>query len=45
MNREQDRLNILAPRQMKPKFDYQHREAQRAAGRPLSRTWSLTSPP
>jgi spermidine/putrescine transport system substrate-binding protein len=41
MNDKQDQLNILAPRQMKPKFDYQHREAQRAAGRPLSRRQAL----
>ena len=41
MNDKQDQLNILVPRQMKPKFDYQHREAQRAAGRPLSRRQAL----
>ena len=41
MNKDQDQLNILAPRQMKPKFDYQHREAQRAAGRPLNRRQAL----
>ena len=41
MNDKQDQLNILAPWQMKPKFDYQHREAQRAAGRPLSRRQAL----
>jgi spermidine/putrescine transport system substrate-binding protein len=41
MNEDQDRLNILAPRQMKPKLDYLHREVQRAAGRPLSRRQAL----
>jgi len=41
MNNEQDQLNILAPRQMKPKLDYLHREVQRAAGRPLSRRQAL----
>src|ERR1700746_443225 len=41
MNDKQDQLNILVPRQMKPKFDYHHREAQRAAGRPLSRRQAL----
>ena len=41
MNNEQDQLNILAPRQVKPKLDYLHREVQRAAGRPLSRRQAL----
>src|SRR5919201_4364669 len=41
MNNDQDELNILAPRQMKPKLDYLHREVQRAAGRPLSRRQAL----
>src|ERR1700751_4621571 len=41
MNNKQDQLNILAPLDMKPKFDYQHREAQPAAGRPLSRRQAL----
>src|SRR5215472_18825682 len=40
MNEDQD-LNILAPREMKPKFDYLHREVQRAAGRPLGRRQAL----
>jgi spermidine/putrescine transport system substrate-binding protein len=41
MNRDHDELSILAPRQMKPKLDYLHREVQRAAGRPLSRRQAL----
>src|SRR5215469_14307245 len=41
MNNEQDQLNILAPRQIKPKFDYLHREVQRTAGRPISRRQAL----
>jgi spermidine/putrescine transport system substrate-binding protein len=41
MSKDQDWLNILAPREMKPKFDYLHREAQRAAGRPLNRRQAL----
>ena len=41
MNKDQDQLNILAPRTIKPKFDYLHREVQRAAGRPLSRRQAL----
>ena len=41
MNTENDRLNILAPRAMKPKLDYLHREVQRAAGRPLTRRQAL----
>ena len=41
MNNEQDQLNILAPRQMKPKLDYLHREVQRTAGRPISRRQAL----
>jgi spermidine/putrescine transport system substrate-binding protein len=41
MNKAQDQLNILAPRQMKPKLDYLHREVQHAAGRPLSRRQAL----
>src|SRR5690348_9944508 len=41
MNTDNDRLNILAPRAMKPKLDYLHREVQRAAGRPLSRRQAL----
>jgi spermidine/putrescine transport system substrate-binding protein len=41
MNKDHDELSILAPRQMKPKLDYLHREVQRAAGRPLSRRQAL----
>src|SRR5947209_7192480 len=41
MNTDKDRLNILAPRAMKPKLDYLHREVQRAAGRPLTRRQAL----
>lgn len=41
MNTENDRLNILAPRAMKPKLDYLHREVQQAAGRPLTRRQAL----
>jgi spermidine/putrescine transport system substrate-binding protein len=41
MNTDNDRLNILAPRAMKPKLDYLHREVQRAAGRPLTRRQAL----
>jgi spermidine/putrescine transport system substrate-binding protein len=41
MNADNDRLNILAPRAMKPKLDYLHREVQQAAGRPLSRRQAL----
>ena len=33
MNEDRDPLNILAPRAMKPKLDYLHREVQRAARR------------
>jgi spermidine/putrescine transport system substrate-binding protein len=40
MNEDQD-LNILAPRAMKPKFDYLHREVQHAAGRPIGRRQAL----
>src|SRR5215472_16412279 len=40
MNEDQD-LNILAPRAMKPKFDYLHREVQYAAGRPMGRRQAL----
>src|SRR5271166_3047802 len=38
---EDESLNILAPREMKPKFDYLHREVQYAAGRPLGRRQAL----
>jgi spermidine/putrescine transport system substrate-binding protein len=41
VNTENDRLNILAPRAMKPKLDYLHREVQQAAGRPLTRRQAL----
>ena len=41
MNSDHDELSILAPRQVKPKLDYLHREVQRAAGRPLSRRQAL----
>jgi spermidine/putrescine transport system substrate-binding protein len=41
MNDNRDELNILAPRDMKPKFDYLHREVQRAAGRRLNRREAL----
>ena len=41
MNTDNDRLNILAPRAMKPKLDYLHREVQRAAGRRIDRRQAL----
>ena len=41
MNKDHDELNILAPRQMKPKLDYLQREVGRAAGRPLTRRQAL----
>src|SRR6266851_1822499 len=41
MNDDRDELRILAPRTMKPKLDYLHREVQRAAGRPLDRRQAL----
>ena len=41
MNRDQDELNILAPREAKPKLDYLHRQVQRAAGWPLDRRQAL----
>ena len=41
MNTDNNRLNILAPRAMKPKLDYLHREVQQAAGRPLTRRQAL----
>ena len=40
MNEDQD-LNILAPREMKPKLDYLYREVQHAAGRQLGRRQAL----
>ncbi|HEX9032126.1 MAG TPA: spermidine/putrescine ABC transporter substrate-binding protein [Streptosporangiaceae bacterium] len=41
MNDDQQELRILAPREMKPKFDYLHREVQRAAGRRVNRREAL----
>ena len=41
MNDDGLELNILAPRELKPKFDYLHREVQRAAGRRLNRRAAL----
>jgi spermidine/putrescine transport system substrate-binding protein len=41
MNDNRDELNILAPREMKPKLDYLHREVQRAAGRRINRREAL----
>jgi spermidine/putrescine transport system substrate-binding protein len=41
MNEDRDELRILAPREMKPKFDYLHREVQRAAGGRLNRREAL----
>ena len=41
MNSNWDELNILAPREMKPKFDYLHREVQRAAGHRINRREAL----
>src|SRR5580704_2529594 len=41
MHSDHDELNILAPREMKPKFDYLHREVQRAAGHRLNRREAL----
>ena len=41
MNTNRDELNILAPRALKPKLGYLHREVQRAAGRPMSRRQAL----
>ena len=41
MNADHDQLNILAPRAIKPKFDYLHREVQHAVGRPLTRRQAL----
>jgi len=41
MNDNRDELNILAPREMKPKFDYLQREVQRAAGRHINRREAL----
>jgi spermidine/putrescine transport system substrate-binding protein len=41
MNEDRNELNILAPRAMKPKFDYLHREVQRAVGARLNRREAL----
>jgi spermidine/putrescine transport system substrate-binding protein len=41
MNRDDNQLNILVPRSLKPKLDYLHREVEDAAGRPLSRRQAL----
>src|SRR5215467_2188186 len=41
MNPNPDELSILAPRAMKPKFDYLHREVQRAAGHAINRREAL----
>jgi spermidine/putrescine transport system substrate-binding protein len=41
MNDDRDELRILAPRTMKPKLDYLHREVQRAAGRHIDRRQAL----
>jgi spermidine/putrescine transport system substrate-binding protein len=41
MNPDHDELNILAPREMKPKLDYLHREVQRAAGHRINRREAL----
>jgi spermidine/putrescine transport system substrate-binding protein len=41
MNEDRDQLRILAPRAMKPKLDYLHREVQRAAGRRIDRQQAL----
>ena len=41
MNQNPDDLRILAPREMKPKLDYLHREVQRAAGRQINRRQAL----
>src|SRR6266699_235858 len=41
MNSNRDELNILAPREMKPKRDYLHRQVQRAAGHRINRREAL----
>jgi len=41
VNDNRDELNILAPREMKPKLDYLHREVQRAAGHRINRREAL----
>ena len=41
MNDDRDEMRILAPREVKPKLDYLHREVQRAAGRAMNRRQAL----
>src|SRR5215472_17264566 len=41
MNEDRNELNILAPRAMKPKLDYLHREVQRAAGHRINQREAL----
>src|SRR5579863_4778800 len=41
MNKDHDQLNIFSAREIKPRFDYLHREVQGAAARPLSRRQAL----
>src|SRR5215472_6778889 len=41
MKKDDNQLNILVPRSLKPKLDYLHREVEHAAGRPLSRRQAL----
>jgi spermidine/putrescine transport system substrate-binding protein len=41
MNHDPNELRLLAPRELKPKFDYLHREVQRAAGRHINRREAL----
>ena len=41
MKKDPDDLNILAPRELRPKFNYLHREVQRAAGHPIDRRQAL----
>ena len=41
MKDDRNELHILAPREMKPKLDYLHREVQRAAGRRIDRRQAL----
>jgi spermidine/putrescine transport system substrate-binding protein len=41
MTDDRDDMRILAPREMRPKLDYLHREVQRAAGRRINRREAL----
>src|SRR5258708_11914245 len=41
MKKGPDDLSILAPRELRPKLDYLHREVQRAAGHPIDRRQAL----